>query len=357
MAVPWGSFGQNFVGGQLIFGQILITAGGVVSTSVGLNALSNHSQCTAVFGLVAAILITACSSIRTFARLGWLTWFGMVTFTTGVIVFTVAVSVQDRPAAAPPTGDFDLGWVALAYPPFVFGMISACNLFICTSGSSMFVTIIAEMKRPKEYKKALLVAGAIVGTLYIVLSLIIYRFCGKWISVPAFGSAGPLFKKISYGISLPGLIIGLGVYQHIPAKYLFVRILRDSEHLQKNTLVHWGLWLGINLALGTAAYIVAEAVPILNYLLGLAGALVYAPFSLIYPMILWFHDFPGHRRGTLAQKSQFALHVFIALVGCFMAVGTAYVFPDLFSFARANFNLSSAVMPLLWPSKMLFSLA
>ncbi|KAF5016286.1 hypothetical protein F66182_12083, partial [Fusarium sp. NRRL 66182] len=88
--------------------------------------------------------------------------------------------------------------------------------------------------------------------------------------------------------------------------------------------VHWGFWLGINLALGTCAYIVAEAVPILNYLLGLAGALVFAPFSLIYPMLLWFHDFKGHRQGTLAQRSQYALHVFITLVGSFMVVGTAY---------------------------------
>lgn len=328
MAILWGRFGQEFVGVQIVFGQILITAGGVVSTAVGLNALSNHSQCTAVFGLVAAILITACSSIRTFSRLGWLTWFGMITFVTGVIVFTVAVTQQDRPAAAPQSGDFDLGWVAIAFPPFVIGMVNACNLFICTSGASMFVPVISEMKRPQDYKKAVLVAGFIVGTLYVVISLVIYRYCGKWISVPAFGSAGPLFKKISYGISLPGLIIGLGVYQHVAAKYVFVRILRNSDHLQQNTFVHWGFWLGINLALGTCAYIVAEAVPILNYLLGLAGALVFAPFSLIYPMLLWFHDFKGHRQGTLAQRSQYALHVFITLVGSFMVVGTAYVFPE-----------------------------
>lgn len=328
MAIPWGRFGQEFVGVQLVFGQILITAGGVVSTAVGLNALSNHSQCTAVFGLVAAILITACSSIRTLARLGWLTWFGMITFTSGIIVFTVAVTQQDRPAAAPQTGPFDLGWVAIAFPGFVIGMVNACNLFVCTTGSSMFVTVISEMKRPQDYKKAVLIAGFIVGTLYVVISLVIYRYCGMWISVPVFGSAGPLFKKISYGISLPGLIIGLGVYQHVPAKYLFVRILRDSDHLQKNTLVHWGLWLGINVALGIAAYIVAEAVPILNYLLGLAGALVYAPFSLIYPMLLWFHDFKGHRRGTFAQRSQYALHVAIVVLGCFMVIAPAYVLSD-----------------------------
>ncbi|KAF5584347.1 amino acid transporter [Fusarium subglutinans] len=324
MGFIWGRVGRELVGVQIIVLQILITAGGVATTAVGLNALSNHSQCTVIFGLVSAILVTACSSVRTFSKLGWITWFGMITFTIGVLVFTIAVTQQDRPAAAPPTGDFDLGWIAIANPGFVVGMVSSANLFICTAGSSMFLPVISEMRRPQDYRKACLWAGLIVGMLYLVLSLVIYRYCGTWLSVPAFASAGPLFKKISYGISLPGLIIGLGIYQHVAVKYAFVRLLRDSDHLQKNTFTHWGTWLGINFAFGTAAFIVAEAVPILNYLLGLAGALCAAPFSLIFPCLLWMYDFKGYRSGTLMQRAQYTIHVLIALIGLYMVAGTAY---------------------------------
>jgi hypothetical protein len=325
MGFLWGKIGRELVGIQIIILQILITAGGVATTAVGLNALSNHSQCTVVFTLVSVVLVTACSSVRTFSKLGWITWFGMITFTIGVLVFTVAVTQQDRPAAAPPTGDFDLGWTVIANPGFVLGMVSSANLFICTSGSSMFLPVISEMRRPQDYRKACLWAGLIVGMLYLTLSLVIYRYCGNWLSVPAFGSAGPLFKKISYGISLPGLIIGTGIYQHVAAKYAFVRLLRDSGHLQKNTFIHWCTWLGINFALGTAAFIVAEAVPILNYLLGLAGALCAAPFSLIFPCLLWMYDFKGYKSGTPVQKAQYTMHALIALIGLFMVVGTAYV--------------------------------
>ncbi|KAK0390162.1 hypothetical protein NLU13_3735 [Sarocladium strictum] len=320
----WGRVGREIVGVQIIIAQVLISAGGIVTTAVGLNALSNHGACTVVWALVAAILITGCSSIRTFSKLGWLTWFGMITFTIGIFIFTVAVTQQGRPPAAPQTGDFDLGWTPIVFPGFIIGMVSACNIFICTSGSSMFLPVISEMKRPKDYRKACIAQGIIVGTLYLVLSLVIYRYCGKWLSVPAFSSAGPLFKKICYGVSLPGLIVGLGIYQHVAAKYAFVRLLRDSEHLQKNTLTHWGTWLGINFALGTAAFIIAEAVPILNYLLGLAGAFCFAPFSLIFPCLLWMSDFKGHRSGTLQQKLYYAFHAFIVAVGLFMVIGTAY---------------------------------
>jgi hypothetical protein len=200
------------------------------------------------------------------------------------------------------------------------------NTFIATSGSSMFLPVIAEMKRPQDYRKACLVAGFIVGAIYLSFSVVIYRYCGTWLSVPAFGSAGPLFKKISYGLALPGLAIGVGIYQHVAAKYAFVRILRDSKHLQSNSLIHWSTWLGINIVLGGAAFIVAEAVPILNYLLGLAAAICFAPFSLIFPALLYCYDYKGYRTGPMAEKIKYILHVLIVLLGLYMVVSGMLVF-------------------------------
>ncbi|KAF5980442.1 amino acid transporter [Fusarium coicis] len=324
MGLIWGRWGRELVGVQIIIAQVLISAGGIVTSAIGLNALSDHGTCTVVFALVSAILITLFSSIRTFARLGWLTWFGFITFVLGVFIFVVAVTQVDRPAAAPKTGDFELGWAPIAYPSFVVGMINATNIFISTCGSSMFLPVISEMKRPHDYRKACLVAGFIVGAMYLSFSLVIYRWCGTWISTPAFGSAGPLIKKVAYGVSLPGLILGVGIYQHVAAKYAFVRILRDSEHLQANTFTHWGTWLGINLALGTAAFIVAEAVPILNYLLGLAGSLCFAPFSLVFPALLWMYDFKSYKTGTLGQKIKYGLHILIMILGFYMIVAGTY---------------------------------
>ena len=213
IGIPFGRPGRELVGLQILIGQILISAGGIVSVSTGLNALSNHSQCTVVFGVVAAGMITCFSSIRTFSRLGWLTWAGFCTFFVAVFIFVVAVTQQDRPAAAPKTGPYELGWTAVAYPGFVAGITATANLFIFSSGSSMYLPVIAEMKRPQDYRKAALVTGVVNGAMYLSFSLVVYRWCGVWISTPAFGSAGTLFKKISYGVALPGLTIGVGIYQ------------------------------------------------------------------------------------------------------------------------------------------------
>lgn len=318
--LAWNQIGRELVGLQILVAQVLITAAGIVTVSTALNALSNHSACTVVFNLVAAILITGFSSVRTFSKIGWLTWIGFFTFFVAVFIFTVAVTQQDRPAAAPTTGPYELGFVNNAHPTFVAGMLATANIFISGSGSSMYIPVIAEMRKARDYRKAIIVAGVLVGIMYLTFSLVIYAYCGIWLTTPAFGSAGELFKKISYGVSLPGLVIGVGIYQHVAAKYLFVRVLRNSVHFQQNTIVHWATWLGVNLILGILGYIISEAVPILNYLLGLAGSLCFAPFSLIYPAMLWIYDHGAHRRGSAGQKAAFGFHVLIVLLGLYMVV-------------------------------------
>jgi hypothetical protein len=106
------------------------------------------------------------------------------------------------------------------------------------------------------------------------------RYCGQWVASPALGSAGPTFKKITYGIALPGLIGGAVVYLHISAKYLFVRILRGTPHLQSNSLVHWATWLACTFGLGSLAFIVAEAIPFFNSLVSLIGAVGFGPLTV-----------------------------------------------------------------------------
>ncbi len=133
----WGRIGKELVGFQILVAQVLITAAGIVSCSTAFNALSEHGACTVAFSFVSAVLITIFSSVRTFSRLGWLTWLGFTTFFIAVFIFVVAVTQQDRPAAAPPTGDFDLGWAAISHPGFVAGILASANIFLSGSGSQM----------------------------------------------------------------------------------------------------------------------------------------------------------------------------------------------------------------------------
>ncbi len=84
-------------------------------------------------------------------------------------------------------------------------------------------------------------------------------------------SAGPLIKRIAYGIAIPGLLASGVIYLHTAAKYLFVRILRNSPHLQNGSWIHWSVWLSLTFGLAATSLILAESIPIFNYILSLTG--------------------------------------------------------------------------------------
>ena len=178
-------------------------------------------------------------------------------------------------------------------------MAATCTIFISSAGTSAFLPAISEMREPKDYRKALFVVMGFTTATYLAFALVVYRWCGVWVASPALGSAGDTIKIVAYAIGFIGLIVSGCVYLHVAAKYLFVRILRDSKHLQANTLVHWGTWLSCTFGLCSISFILAEAIPIFNYLIAITGSVCFAPLALMLPAYLWMHDYWSWSRGSL----------------------------------------------------------
>lgn len=75
--------------------------------------------------------------------------------------------------------------------------------------------IVAEMRNPKEYTKALLLCQSVMTATYVTVGCVVYYYCGSYVSSPALGSAGPLLKKISYGFAIPGLLASTVLSLHV----------------------------------------------------------------------------------------------------------------------------------------------
>lgn len=114
------------------------------------------------------------------------------------------------------------------------------------------------------------------------------------------------------------------VSKQVAAKYIFVRILRDSRHLQSNTFIHWSTWLSCTFGLAAISFVIAEAVPIFDYLLSLAGSICAAPLALALPAWLWLYDHMHWRTGSAAKQIAFWLHVMLIALGAFVSVGGTY---------------------------------
>lgn len=237
---------------------------------------------------------------------------------------SVGVTTLDRPAAAPQEGPFDFGYHVIAHPTFAAGMTAASTIFCSGAGTSAFLPVMSEMKNPRDFKKAVSWCMGFVTSAYLSFSIVVYWYCGKWVASPSLGSAGPMVKKISYGVGLIGLCVSGALFVHVSAKYVFVRILRNSRHLQANTAVHWGVWLGTIAAMTTVSFLIASGVPIFNYLLSLAGSVAFAPLALGLPGWLWIYDHADYWKGTWSQKIQYMLHIVLILISAFLTIGGTY---------------------------------
>ncbi|KAF2006428.1 hypothetical protein P154DRAFT_551118 [Amniculicola lignicola CBS 123094] len=323
--VVGGPILKEIVGGLFIIAYVLCTGSGIIGLSTGINALSDHAACTVWFSFLSACFVIAAASVRKFEKIGWLTWAGFISVYIAVFIVVIGVTTRDRPAAAPQTGPFELGYHAIAYPTFIAGMTATCTIFVSSAGTSAFLPVISEMRNPRDYNKAVYVCMAIVQASYLTFALIVYKWCGAYVANPSLGSAGPTLKKVAYGVGLIGLCVSGCLYLHVAAKYVFVRILRNSAHLQKNSLVHWGTWFSCTIILGALAFILAEAIPIFSYLIALTGSICFAPLAIMLPAYLWLHDHWDYKSGMGALKMVvWYAHWFVILLGAFTCVAGTY---------------------------------
>ncbi|CAO2649817.1 Nn.00g011090.m01.CDS01 [Neocucurbitaria sp. VM-36] len=322
--VVGGPILREICGGLFIIAYVLCSGSGIVGLSVGFNALSEHAACTVWWAFVAFVLVVACASVRKFEKIGWLSWAGFISVYVAVFIVVVGVTTRDRPAAAPQTGDYEFGYHAIAYPTFMVGMTATCTIFVSSAGTSAFLPVISEMRNPRDYNKAVYTCMALVQASYLTFALIVYKWCGKWVTDPSLGSAGPTLKKVSYGIGLIGLMVSGCLYLHVAAKYCFVRILRNSHHLQKNTVIHWGTWLGCTIGLGCLAFILAEAIPIFSFLIALTGSICFAPLAIMLPGWLWLHDHGDYKKGGPVKMMVYYGHWLLIVIGAFTCVGGTY---------------------------------
>jgi len=315
---------KELVGALFLVAYVLCAGSGILGVSIGLNALSSHAACTVWWSLIASIVVALAASVRKFHNIGWLTWAGFISIFTAVFIVVIAVTTLDRPAAAPQSGPFDLGYVVIGHPTFIAGITASATIFVSSAGTSAFLPVISEMRQPRDFRKALYSCMAIVQSSYLVFSLVVYRWCGQYVASPSLGSAGPTVKKVSFGIGMIGLIVSACLYLHVAAKYLFVRILRNTRHLQQNTAVHWITWLSCTCGLCAISFLLAEGIPVFNFLIALTGSVCFAPLAIALPGFLWLHDFPHYRTGTFTQKAIYYAHCFLPLLGAFLCVGGTY---------------------------------
>ena len=82
-------------------------------------------------------------------------------------------------------------------------------------GLAAYFSVASELRDMREYPKAAAIANLVVTGTLLTIAIVVYYFCGSFVASPALGSAGPLMKKISYGLALPGVLITGTIITHV----------------------------------------------------------------------------------------------------------------------------------------------
>ncbi|OQD69486.1 hypothetical protein PENPOL_c002G08993 [Penicillium polonicum] len=311
-----GKPGRVVLGGAFVLWWIFVAGSGMLSISIGLNAVSSHATCTAVYVAMAAIVAFLFGSIQTLGPDHLI-----------VLIVTIAVGIQGRPSAAPT----DVAWVSdyqivKSDVSFTDAITAVSTLVFAYAGTPAFFSIASEMREPRHYNRSLILCQSVVTGLYIAIGIVIYYYCGSYVSSPALGSAGTTVKIVSYGFALPGLIVSTLLFVHITAKYIFIRILGGSRHLAANTVIHWAVWVGCTLGTTIIAYIIASAIPVFSDLVSLVGALLGTPMCFQPMAGMWLYD--NWSKGKNNRSTKWVMMVgwcvFIIAAGTFLMIGGTY---------------------------------
>jgi hypothetical protein len=172
------AFHQDCCADEFDADWIFLSGSGMLGVSIGLNALSSHGACTAIFVAVAAIIGFIFASVRTLGRLSWLAWVGTACVLVSVFVLTVAAGVQERPAEAPQEGPWSSDFKIVGNPTFEEAMAAISSLVLAYAGVPAFFAVASEMADPRLYTRSVLTCQGVATVTYSVIGIVVYYYCG-----------------------------------------------------------------------------------------------------------------------------------------------------------------------------------
>ncbi|CAI7655509.1 hypothetical protein PCG10_000896 [Penicillium crustosum] len=311
--VLFGAFGRELFGlGQLLF-SIFIMGSHILTFSVMMNTVTEHGTCTMVFTAVGFLICFVCSLPRTMKNMTYISCLSFASIVTAVIITMIAVGVQNQGGQnLKATIDTDL----------VQAFSAVTNIVFAYCAHVAFFGLIAEMEEPRDFPKALIMLQTFEIIFYTVAAVVIYYYVGQEVTSPALGSAGPILKKVAYGIAIP-TIIGAGVVNgHIGLKYIYVRLYRGTDRMHKRDMLAVGSWIGIALACWVIAWIIADAIPVFSDLLSLISSLFASWFSYGLGGMYWLHINKGKWFSSPRKIVLTIVNVCIVLIGgCMCGLG------------------------------------
>jgi hypothetical protein len=243
----WGQTARYITNICQALGLLLLLGQVTIQFGQNISQVSKFRLCYVVCPLLFVIAGFFLTQIRTLKSYGWVAnlavWLNLLAIfiTMGVIAhsppnFSVATlgsagAITDPTTITPlPDG---------SYPPIIHynnlppnGLVGSINGLLsgvlAYAGAQLFVEFLAEMRRPRDFIKAMWGAQFFIYSVYLIYGCYIYHFQGQYSYYPSYqGVSIYAWQTVGNMITLIGALIAAGLYGNIGIKVLYNNILMD----------------------------------------------------------------------------------------------------------------------------------
>lgn len=227
------AFGREFFGlAQVIF-YLFNLGSHVLTWTIAFDTITGHATCNIVWAVIGMLVMLLFTLPRTLKKISYFsicckpsTQFetynslqlthrqAFISIFSAVLLTMIAIGIESPDARIQVTTRTSF--------PTAFGSIT--NIIFAYAGHVAFFSFISELKDPREYTKALYFLQGWDISMYVVASIVIYRYGGPDVASPSLGSTSPVVAKVAYGIALPTIVIAGVINAHVAAKYMSVSI-------------------------------------------------------------------------------------------------------------------------------------
>ena len=288
VGIMWGRFGYELTSVMFVLFLVLITGSHVLTGTIAwISIVDKTSLCALVWGVISAILLYCLALPPTFHEFAILGYIDFVSIIIAILVTMVATGVE---ASKAPGGLSAVPWSVWPPPDISFATVflSTTNIVFAYSFAVCQYSFMAEMHTPGDYVKSIWALGLIEILIYTLTGAIIYSFVGKDVSSPAILSGSKVVSRVAFGLALPVIFISGAINTTVVGKYIMGRVFPSSEVRYVNTRKGWTIWLGLIAGLTLIAWVIAEAIPFFNALLGIISSLFISGFTFYFPALFWF---------------------------------------------------------------------
>ncbi|EEP77878.1 predicted protein [Uncinocarpus reesii 1704] len=298
----YGKKARHFINVSQSLQQFMTVAVLILSNGVKIAQLSDRKICFIVCMIIFMVAGMTLGSIRSLQHIGWFAnvsvWVNIICF----IIIMVACSNFgiDYEAVTRSTLIKEIGPVrTFAGPPpdqyqqqahGFAGQFNGINQLVYSYGGALlFIAFMAEMRHPWDFWKGMLCAQSFICVVYLLFGAFVYGHYGQYSVANLKNVIQPRELQIvanSFGLITAS--IACLMYFNIGMKTVYIEVFQEVFKFPPITTKkgRW-MWYALGPVYWIIAFLVAAAVPNLNGISGIIGALLILNFTYTFPAFLY----------------------------------------------------------------------